>query len=102
VTYLEKISRLCSSHPTLLAAAPYPSSEEVAMTKQVTERYSQERLDDDRARRMAEILAQGLLARFKALRRSGLRLNRAEAVEASTYLPNAPPDTGSEDTEDGP
>ncbi len=72
------------------------------MTKQVSERYSQERLDDDRARRIAEILAQGLLARLKAHRRPRQRRNRAEPAQADVYLPITPPDTASDDADDVP
>ena len=72
------------------------------MTKPVSERYAQERLDDDRARRIAEILARGLLTRLKAHRRSGQRRIREEAAQADAYLPETPSVTASDDEDDVP
>jgi hypothetical protein len=70
--------------------------------KKVTEKYVQERLDHDRARKIANILAHGIQTRLKAQRRPRRRRTRGEATQPDAYSPETSQDTDSDNPDDGP
>jgi hypothetical protein len=72
------------------------------MNRAITERFVQEQFDENRVRRIAEILAEGLMARLNARRSSRQRRNPVEAAEVGAYLPTTQSDTAAEETDDPP
>lgn len=72
------------------------------MTRTVSDRFVQQRLDESRARRIAEILAEGLHARLKAREGLGRRSTSGVAGRPVGEVPTTSPDTAPEEPEDGP